>query len=390
MALPLDVLIQPQSKEQVQAAILDLCVAAGLKVTTWKTGGVALTLVGVVSQLFAGFTSVVSPFVKGGFLDLAEAGYLTLLAFYVYGVSRIEAIYAAGDVSVTNTGGGLYTFAPGEFICSNPTTGITFANDGAFTVQPTGHLGSTQTVGVKAQTAGSLGTSVAGSISKVVTSIAGLTVTNPTALVGVDEESDPQLRQRCRDKLGSLSPNGARGAYEFVAKSAVDNTGAPIGVARVQVLAADGTGQVTMYVATATGALTGPALAIVADDVARQAVPDSVLSSVLNSTAVAASQVLTVYVDPAFNLSVADVRSVVQAGLLAVYPSVPIGGFKIYPSPNPLGALPAGWVAGRVDAMHPAFVQTLVSGGDFVMSPGQVAELGTVTAAVVYLGQAPV
>jgi hypothetical protein len=143
-------------------------------------------------------------------------------------------------------------------------------------------------------------------------------------------------------------------------------------------------------VATATGALTGPALAIVADDVARQAVPDSVLSSVLNSTAVAASQVLTVYVDPAFNLSVADVRSVVQAGLLAVYPSVPIGGFKIYPSPNPLGALPAGWVAGRVDAMHPAFVQTLVSGGDFVMSPGQVAELGTVTAAVVYLGQAPV
>lgn len=110
--LPIDQLIKPLSKDEVKDSIYRLMAATGLPVTSWPEGGVARTIVAIVAAIFAGFTDVIAVAIRAGFLDLAEGIWLTLLARYVYGVDRIEATFAAGEVTLNNTGGGVYSFDP--------------------------------------------------------------------------------------------------------------------------------------------------------------------------------------------------------------------------------------------------------------------------------------
>jgi phage-related baseplate assembly protein len=83
-----------------------------------------------------------------------------------------------------------------------------------------------------------------------------VTVTNAAAFVGTDEETDVDLKVRCVAKLGSLSPNGARDAYNFIARSATRADGSPIGITRVRTIP-DGIGGVDVYLATPSGGVTG-------------------------------------------------------------------------------------------------------------------------------------
>lgn len=332
--LPIDQLIKPLSKEQVAATILGLCAAAGLKTTSWQTGGAALTIIDVVAQLFAGFTQAIANFIRGGFLDFATGAYLTLLAYFGYGVLREEATYASGNVTVTNASGGLYTFKAGTFIASNSTTGITFTNIADFTLQPVGNPGASIPVAMQAQTPGAKGTSSAGQIDHVVTGASGVSVTNAVAFVGVDEESDELLRQRCRDKLGSLSPDGPSGAFEFFAKSALDSNGNPLGVTRVHVRAPDGTGVVTVWVAGAAGALPGPDITIINDAIQRNATPDSTLCVVRNSVNVVVDLTVDVWVYTGAGMSNAEIEAATIVALDGYFPAIPISGFILGSPPG--------------------------------------------------------
>src|SRR5690606_14818917 len=101
-------------------------------------------------------------------------------------------------------------------------------------------------VDVIAFEAGSASSSSAGEITEIVTTMLQVTCSNPVALIGRDEESDPALRQRCRDSLGALSPNGPQAAYEYWAKSALRADGQPVNVNRVWVSTASSIGHVTV------------------------------------------------------------------------------------------------------------------------------------------------
>lgn len=377
-ALPIDQLIQPLSKEQVAQSILNLCASAGLKTTSWQSGGAALTIIDVISQLFAGFTVGISNFVRSGFLDLATGAFLTLDAYFTYGVLREEASYASTPCTVTNASGGLYTFKEGTFIASNSTTGITFVNLAPFTLQPTGNPGASQTVSMQAQTPGSPGTSSAGQIDHVVTSATGVSITNPTAAIGIDGESDELLRQRCRDKLGSLSPDGPKGAYEFVAKSATDSGGNPLGVTRVFVRTGTGDGLVFIYVAGASGALPSGDITIINDAIQRQAVPDSTLAVVHNSTNVVVDLTVDVWVYTAAGMSDADIEAATIAAMDAYFPTVPIGGFVLTSPPGALLFRPLEAIvkdAFGVNGIQAKFFPE----ADVSLGQGEVAVPGTFT-----------
>ena len=89
---------------------------------SWRVANPLRVILRVVATMYAGFTTVFVALIKSGFLDYAETGWLTLLARYVYGVERVTADFATGEVTLTNSGGGIYPFAAGELRLQDPTT----------------------------------------------------------------------------------------------------------------------------------------------------------------------------------------------------------------------------------------------------------------------------
>lgn len=378
--LPIDQLIKPLSKEQVKQSLYNLLKATGLPVTAWQEGSVARTILAIIAAVFAGFTEVMVVAIRGGFLDLAEGIWLTLLAKTVYNVDRIEATFAAGYVVLTNGGGGSYSFDPEEVIFRNPTTNKLYTNTEALSLAP---LEADKKIRVRAIEAGSASTAGPGQITELVTTLLLVTVTNPEALIGADAESDPDLRQRCRDSLGALSPNGPEAAYVYVAKSAKRPDGAPIGVNRVYIPPALGNGTVYVYVATPSGPVQGDAndpstdLGIIARDIYKKAVPKGVTAFVSSAVAKPVTLAVDVWVDAAASLTGAEVQALVEQKLRDYFVSLPIGGRVIPPA---AGRIPWRALIGQVEAASPFVIEArLASEADIPMAAAEVATLAPST-----------
>src|SRR5262249_36462305 len=114
-------------------------------------------------------------------------------------------------------------------------------------------------IDIRAGEVGASSTAAPNTITEFVTKLLGVEVTNAAPLVGLDAESDAALRVRCRDSLGALSPNGPPAAYRYWAKTAKRADGSPVGVTRVRLMPPPGDGSMQMYVASATGPVSGNA-----------------------------------------------------------------------------------------------------------------------------------
>ena len=153
---------------------------------------------------------------------------------------------------------------------------------------------------------------------------------DPGALVGTDEESDEALRQRCRDALGALSPNGPKEAYAYVAKSATRPTdGSLIGVNRVSVSADTGTGVVTVYVADPDGPLALLDLGYVNDEIQLKVVPIGITANVLNAVPITQPITVTVWAHRANNVTQAGIMGDISNALVAHFQTIPIGGDQL-------------------------------------------------------------
>jgi len=382
--LPIDVLTSEQTKEQTQATILGICAALGLKVTSWQSGGVALVIVGVVARLFAQFSHHVTNLTKMGFLDLAVGKFLTLVAFYVYGVERIEATFASGDVVLTNTGGGQFSYLAGEFIIGRPAPNeITYRNAEPFTLKPVGSPGGTDvaTVSFRCDVPGSKGTAVAGAIRRLVSTATGVTATNPEAFIGTDGERDIPLRARCRAKLATASPNGPRDAYSFVATSATNSALEPLGVTRVGILPNTGDGIVKIYLASASGGVGSDVVDAVDLLVQRSVVPDAVRAQISSATNVEVPITATIYIYARANLSSPDVKKAAVRALDDFFMLLPIGGMRIPPMTT--GAVLWRAVEAQLAQIHRLVVEAkLQPETDRMLAPGEVAVPGTYTITV--------
>ena len=127
-------LVTPLTREQVEDSIYAAIAARGTSTTTWKPGGVARTIITAVSIVLAAFSSLQAMIANSGFLDLAEQDWLTLLARYVYGVTRDPGSFATGNITANNTGGGVYSGDAGDLIAVNTTTGKSYRNTAAFSI----------------------------------------------------------------------------------------------------------------------------------------------------------------------------------------------------------------------------------------------------------------
>jgi uncharacterized phage protein gp47/JayE len=273
-------------------------------------------------------TTLIANIAKGGYLDKASDIWLTLLARYVYGVERIAATYPTGQVTLINTGGGVYAFNPGDLTLKNTISGVTYTNDALINLAALGTVTSAFT----AKTAGASSTSYIGEINGIESpSLPAVTVSNSAALVGFDEEDDGTLRIRCKERLGALSPNGPPDAYAYIAKLAVRSDGVPAGVNRVSLLN-DGVGNVTVYVAKPNASVTGTIgnlatdLGAVSDAIQRQAVPQGITANVLSATKTFISMSYDVFLYDTVSATDAEITTAIEAAVTALLAATPIGG----------------------------------------------------------------
>lgn len=165
--IQIDELFQPATQEQWLAQILENAQTLQLQTTAWQTGGMARTIMAIVSNIMSQEDAVVSIMAQGGFLDFAASGTVTYVALNgqtviqpvtpdpsipsqnptgvpgwldvlcdsVYDVQRIGAQFASGVIAIANTSASIYgPYTPGTYHVSNPTSGQGYANQDSLTI----------------------------------------------------------------------------------------------------------------------------------------------------------------------------------------------------------------------------------------------------------------
>ncbi len=364
-------LMTPLTEEQVLEQFLTSLEALNIPARSWRTGGAFRNILKIVASCYAGFTTVMVAFAKSGFLDKSEGGWLTLLAFHVYGVTRRPATFATGFVLFTNVGGGIHGNVAGTVRMRAGSKSYVTTEDLAL-VNP----GDTQLVAVRAVEVGSASSVIAGQITSLETQLLGVTITNPESVVGSDEQDDENLRETCRNKLAALSMLGPRGAYAYAVDVALRNDGSPVDINRHEIFSDDTTGEVTVYVASPSGTPVPDDLDRVAESVERWARPDSVTAHVLGATPVAFSKTLTVWASITPGLDAGTVQTAVEDALVALVAAYPIGGKKKPPATQ--GYLFATNIEGAAKGAHSAIFAVDGVGSDLAINVGEVATLSAV------------
>lgn len=376
--LTLAEMFTPMTKDEFLAGMLTLADSLGFPTSAWQPGSVAREILEITAQQLANGSEITSAVAAGGLLDYATEGWLTLLAQSVYNITRIEATFGTGSVTMTNASGVGYTITANDVHFLNSTTGATYTN----TTGGTLGAGSTLTVEIIADVAGSSANAVAAQINALVTPLLGVTVSNAAALTASDAESDDQLRARCRASLAAASPNGPSDAYNYFATSSVRENGSSVGITRSKVLETQG--DVTVYVATDSGAVPGSAgdpttdLGAVNANIQANCVPTGMTATVATAIVFPVSVTGDVYLKAGSTISPAACQALILAQLQAYWKTIPIGGFDIGSG----GKIFLDAIIGQVFQAHADIIQATLSAPvvDVSLNTFDVATLTSVLA----------
>ncbi len=384
MTVSLSDLIAAASADSILGTVLDIATDLELAVTAWQEGQPTLTTLSIFAQQFADTELINLEAIKSGFLDTAEGAWLTLLAQCLYRVPRLPAVAASTlTFQVTNNGDANVDALAGELIVAHAVTGKTYRNRDDLTAGDTLAPGVNSDIVMVADEVGTDSDAAPDAITVLVSSQSDLVVTNLDACLGSDAETDPELRARCRDKLAALSPNGAKGAYAFIAKTPTYSaTSVPI--TRVNVVASILTGVVTAYLANANGAPSDADVTVVDEAIDKWATPWGTTAAAAAATEVSIPITYQVWVSGS-TLTAAQIQAKIATALAVYLKSVPIGGDAISPDPN--GKVRVGILEIVIARAIPETVKVTVSlpAADEELDGNEVAKLGTITPTVTVL-----
>lgn len=369
-------LLVQETKDAIFSRALSFCASVGLPTTAWQVGGPELSILRFLSETLEMVEALASNYVRSGFLDYASGDWLILLAQQVYGVEAIGATYGSCTCTLTNSGGGIYQVDAGDLIAINSGTGATYRNADAATINGGAHV-----LTFVADVAGSAGNASVGQIDTLQTTLLGVTITNTTASVGVDAESELSLRQRCRDKLGMLSPNGPKAAYDYVVRTP-SLTGSSE-ITRSRTVADSTTGQVTVYVAGASGSVSSPAITAAQTAVETYCTPLCITPTVVVATPVTVAVAYAIWVYTSVGLTDTEIKSQIASALGDMIARRPIGGDVIPPSTT--GYVYNGHLESTIRNVFPNQIFRLdlsTPASDTALTAAQVAVLGSVTGTV--------
>lgn len=335
--LTLQQLLTEQTEDEVLASMITTLSQLGFQATAWQPTSWQIIFLRLFASVWSTFTTTLTQIAAGGFTTLAQSGWLTLLARYIYDTERVAAQSTVGQILLTSSAAApVHTFGAGDLIVSDEPDGTEGANTYTCTEGGTLNPGSTLSVEFVADVAGSAANIPAATTLYLWTPLVGVTATNPAltaedsttwiTTVGEDEESDARLASRCIGRWSRLSYGNTEGAYRGWALEALPQ------LTRVAVLAAEGDGSVEIIGATSLGGLTGDQedeitdyIYGVLDGIGRRPINDIVTVA---SATVVTSPALTVtaYVQPS---EAAATPNRIKTALASYFGSLPIGGTKL-------------------------------------------------------------
>lgn len=379
-------LLIQHTKAQIYETALSICTLLGLPVTSWQAGDPTRAAFHHESEILESWEEIATRFVESGYLGYAKGVWLKIRAEQDFNVTVPEATYATTQIVLTNAGGGSYDeedLAAGNLTFRNSSTGKTYHNTTTGSLGPVGSDTDELTLTIVADEAGSDSSAAVGEIDEMVTQLLGVTCTNPTTAIGVDEQDASVTVQQCRDKTGTFGPNGPKDAYSYVLKDP-EKSGLSF-VPRVRVYSDSDTGDVRIVVAGPNGAITADDRELCEEAVLTHCTPLCITPTVVSATNVVVPVTYELWVYKRCNKSEDEIKADVEAELLALLSSSdrPIGGDVIPPATD--GALYKSLLESTIRGVFPgdAFrcVVTLPA-GDTALDDDEVAALGTITATV--------
>lgn len=378
MPLAITDVITLSTADEIEAEILSICVTKELPVTSWQSGSVIRTIIRILSESIALKGQLDVEASKGGLGDLASPEWAKVWADALYDVQYGTAEAATGLINAVNATNTNYDFDAGELIVANKINGKTYRNQAVISVPANDSLDD---IAISSDEIGTVADAAPGDIIVVVNGLTGLTVTNPEAVLGSDEETTEALVRRARAKFSTLSPNGVKGAYDFVVQTP-ELCPTSSRITRSRTIADALTGLVSVYIANADGAPSGADV-----DIAQTAIDFWSEPWCVGATAIAAAELV---VDVSYqvwlktSLTTAQVESYVSIALANHFASIPVGGVIIPPDSGSIYLERIEYVIhGSVSGVERVLI-TLPT-DDLVLTPNQVPVLGTVTATVSFL-----
>lgn len=352
-----------ETAAKIYSAGLEVAAALGLPVTSWRTGDPTRSLYKFVANKLAALDGVSGEFIKAGFLSSATGPWLTVLAYEVYNCERGEATYADPTVTVANTSTNEYALEVGDVTFKNTITGKTYHNTNETTLFP----GDTFEFDLVADEAGSDSSAGTNEIDEIVSpALLGVEIESSTVGLANDEESDDELKTRCRASLGALSPNGPADAYEFVALSSEITGNTSINRARAF---GSTTGAVSVIVASQSGAADGAAVTAVQTAVLRWATPLGSNPTTVSADTLEVDRTVTIEKDPSLGVSSADLVTAVESAIDQLFRDTKIGGRN--------GGVSESEMTSKIHALYPNQIIS-VSGCDaFTLASTEVPVRGT-------------
>jgi len=369
-------LIVVVTQSQIYRVALAVANAAGLPVTSWQAGDPMRTLLNAQAEAMASRDANEAGYIASGFLDYAEGEWLKQHAAQQFGVTVPAAVAATTDVVISNPGGGFYPDIEVRALTfRNTVTGKTYSNTTGGTLAS--GPGTTLTVTVVADEAGSDSSAGAGEIDFLVTPLGASTCSNAVAAIGVDEQSEETTREQCRARRGRATPNGPKDAYTDVALDPL-LTGT-YGITGARAYADSDVGDVTVYLRAPSGAVSEANRALVETAILVNATPLCITPTVLSCTAVTVAVTYSMNLYKRSNLTATEAAALVSAALASLFAVRPIGGDIV--SPDTTGKIYASQILSTIKGVSSDAFRVTVSlpAGDTSLTNGQVAALGTVT-----------
>jgi hypothetical protein len=335
MTLSYEQITTPITEAAAEEDLIESYSDMGFTATSWQSGSDQLTTLKVMAHLWSKVAEYAASIAKFGNNEDASGTGLTRYAKSVYDNARVGATVTIGKMRFTTAvGEGPHTINLGDIVVTDEVS--TYRNT------ETGNLTSASPVSLtmEAEVAGSASVIPPNTTLAMVSSFAGVTVTNPVLAgsntwmtqVGTDAESDPLLRQRNATKWATL------GAGEVVLDRVVNlMLNADPSIQKVVVDDENPRGVFTcdVYIGGATtvvdaGALEAAQAALDLNFFKNQTVGQVPRVWAQSSAALPLTLVGVVYFDS--NFQAAAVQANVEAALNAFVASVPIGGLNLPPA----------------------------------------------------------
>lgn len=313
-------LVAPPTKAEVEQTILDLLEGAGFTPTAWQPGSFPLTIVSVFAELFADAFYAIAQIANGGVFGLSVGRWVDLWLESQYDEERLDPVFTIGQMQLADTGNtGPHVISALSLVVTT-SSGLQFRNITGGTLL----LGGTLDLTWRATVAGAAYNIPNNTTLSFVTSLPGVTVTNPSVgstgtwitTLGADVEADAAAKTRGSSKWGTVSTGSPPSAYRYWALSQT-------GVTRVRVDDGnpDGPGSVRVYIDNAGAVAALQAILQPASNDGK--VPTGTLLTVMAATTQAVTIQGTVTVDASARSAA---ESAILANLTALALRIPIGG----------------------------------------------------------------